>query len=223
MLGAIRPDDWNLPLFLHMLGAMVAGRRARARGRSRWHRRAGATPRPACGSAYRSLLLGAIPGWIVMRLAAQWIADKEGLDDLDEPPAWVDIGFITSEPTLLLLIAATVCAGIAARRAREGGRALRRPEHGRAGARVHHPARLRAGDLGDEHEAGLRAPSCASSSARTAASASDAAWDSDSCWCSQAEVDAEALAELTGGGGDCLCPACLPLAEPASGAPHTAA
>ena len=47
--------------------------------------------------------------------------------------------------------------------------------------------------------------------------------DSDSCWCSQAEVDAAALAELTAGGGDCLCPACLPLAEPASGAPHTAA
>ena len=36
----------------------------------------------------------------------------------------MDIGFVTSEPTLLLLIAATVCAGIAARRAREGGRAF---------------------------------------------------------------------------------------------------
>jgi hypothetical protein len=72
--------------------------------------------------AYRSLLLVAIPAWIVMRVTAQWIASKEGLDDLDEPPAWVDIGFLTSEPTLLLLIAATVCAGIAARRAREGGR-----------------------------------------------------------------------------------------------------
>ena len=56
--------------------------------------------------------------------AAQWIADKEGFADLEEPPAWIDIGFITSEPTLLLLIAATVCAGIAARRAREGSRAF---------------------------------------------------------------------------------------------------
>jgi hypothetical protein len=36
----------------------------------------------------------------------------------------VDIGFITSEPTLLLLIAATICAGIAARRSREGGRSF---------------------------------------------------------------------------------------------------
>ena len=72
--------------------------------------------------AYRSLLLGVIPSWIVMRVGASGSRSKEGLDDLDQPPAWVDIGFLTSEPTLLLLIIATVCAGMAARRAREGGR-----------------------------------------------------------------------------------------------------
>ena len=123
VLGTIRPDDWNLPLFLHVLGAMtlvgalvlVVASLAFARGGD-----------AAVGLrlAYRSLLFAVIPSWIVMRLAAQWIASKEGLDDLDEPPAWIDIGFITSEPTLLLLIAATVCAGVAARRAREGGRAF---------------------------------------------------------------------------------------------------
>jgi len=120
LLASIRPDDWNLPLFLHILGAMtlvgslvlVVVSLASARG---------GDSAAALRLGYRSLLLGAIPSWIVMRLAAQWIASKEGLDDLDEPPAWVDIGFMTSEPTLLLLIAATVCAGIAARRAREGG------------------------------------------------------------------------------------------------------
>ena len=123
LLGSIRPDDWNLPLFLHILGAMtlvgalalVVLSLASARG---------ADSAAGLRVAYRALLLAAIPSWIVMRLSAQWIADKEGLTDLDEPPAWVDIGFVTSEPTLLLLIAATVCAGIAARRAREGGRAF---------------------------------------------------------------------------------------------------
>jgi hypothetical protein len=120
LLAAIRPDDWNLPLFLHVLGAMtlvgslvlvvlslVSARRGDSAVGLRF--------------AYRSLLLGVIPSWILMRIGAQWIASKEGLDDLDEPPAWVDIGFLTSEPTLLLLIVATVCAGMAARRAREGG------------------------------------------------------------------------------------------------------
>ena len=123
LLGAIRPDDWNLPLFLHVLGAMtlvgalvlVVTSLASARGGD-----------SAVGLrlAYRSLLFAAIPGWILMRVSAQWIASKEGLDDLDDPPAWVDIGFITSEPTLLLLIVGTVCAGIAARRARTGGRSF---------------------------------------------------------------------------------------------------
>jgi hypothetical protein len=121
LFGAIRPEDWNLPLFLHILGAMalvgalvlVVASLAFARGGD-----------SAAGLrlAYRSMLFAVIPSWIVMRLSAQWIASKEGLDDLDEPPAWIDIGFMTSEPTLLLLIIATVCAGIAARRAREGGR-----------------------------------------------------------------------------------------------------
>ena len=123
LLAAIRPDDWNLPLFLHILSAMtlvgalvlVVVSLASARG---------GDSAAALRLGYRSLLLAAIPGWIVMRASAQWITSKEGLDDLEEPPAWVDIGFITSEPTFILLIVATVCAGIAARRARQDGRSF---------------------------------------------------------------------------------------------------
>ncbi len=123
VLGAIRPDDWNLPLFLHVLGAMVLVGALVLVVLSLASARGGDSA-PGLRLAYRSLLLAAIPAWIVMRLGAQWIADKEGLADLDEPPAWIDIGFLTSEPTLLLLIAATVCARVASRRAREGGRAF---------------------------------------------------------------------------------------------------
>jgi hypothetical protein len=116
-LAAIRPDDWNFPLFLHVLGAMVLfGAVVLAvvsvAGNSQAGLRLG----------FRSLLIGAIPAWIAMRLSAQWIGSKENLleDDVDVP-AWVDIGFITSEASVLLLVAATVCAGIAARRGRGGG------------------------------------------------------------------------------------------------------
>ena len=113
VLAAIRPDSWGLPLFLHILGAMVlvgslvlvlvalAGRDMRL--------------------GYRSLLLGVVPGWIVMRGAAEWIADKEGLNDVKPTPKWLDIGFSIADPLLLLIIIATVCAGIAARRQRRGG------------------------------------------------------------------------------------------------------
>jgi hypothetical protein len=113
VLAAIRPDAWNLPLFVHILGAMVlvgavvlvlvalAGRDIRL--------------------GFRSLLLGVIPGWIVMRGAAEWIAEKEHVNDLKPVPKWVDVGYSVADPMLLLIIVATVCAGIAARRQRTGG------------------------------------------------------------------------------------------------------
>jgi hypothetical protein len=113
VLAIIRPDSWGLPLFLHILGAMLlvgalvlvlvalAGRDVRL--------------------GYRALLLGVVPGWIVMRGAAEWIAEKEHVNDLDPTPSWVDIGYSVADPLLLLIIISTVCAGIAARRQRTGG------------------------------------------------------------------------------------------------------
>jgi hypothetical protein len=113
LLAAIRPDDWNLALFVHILGAMVlVGSLALV---------ATSVAADNLRLGYRTLLVAVIPSWIVMRVSAQWILSKEGLDDVDPPPSWVDIGFITSEGSFVLLIAATVCAGIAARRARGGG------------------------------------------------------------------------------------------------------
>jgi hypothetical protein len=113
LIAAIRPDDWDFPLFLHVLSAMVlvgalvlavtsaAGENARL--------------------AFRSLLFAAIPSWIAMRVSAQWILSEENLDEVDPEPAWIGIGFITSESTLLLIVAATICAWRAARRERGGG------------------------------------------------------------------------------------------------------
>jgi hypothetical protein len=119
LIAAIRPDEWNFPLFLHVLSAgvlfgavVLAVVSVAGAGDSRAGIRLG----------YRSLLIGAIPAWIAMRLTAQWIADEEGwLEENVEAPAWIDIGFATSEGSLLFLVAATVCSGIAARRERAGG------------------------------------------------------------------------------------------------------
>jgi hypothetical protein len=113
LLAAIRPDDWNIALFVHLLGGMVL---------------VGSLVLVVTQVAadnlrlgFRTLLVAVIPSWIVMRVGAQWIASKEHVDDLDPSPAWVGIGYSTSEGSLLLLLIATVCAGIAARRARGGG------------------------------------------------------------------------------------------------------
>jgi hypothetical protein len=113
VLAAIRPDDWNIALFVHILGAMVlvgslglvlvalAGRDLRL--------------------GYRALLLGVLPGWIVMRGGGEWIAEKENVNDLDPVPSWIDTGYSVADPMLLLIIISTVCAGLAVRRQRRDG------------------------------------------------------------------------------------------------------
>jgi hypothetical protein len=117
MLAAIRPDEWNFPLFIHVLSAMVLFGAVMLAAVS-----VGANSQAGLRLGFRSLLIGAIPAWIAMRLSAQWIASEENLLEEDvDVPAWVDIGFITSEGSLVVLIAGTVCAGIAARRGRGGG------------------------------------------------------------------------------------------------------
>lgn len=115
----IRPDSWEFPLLLHVLGAMLlVGTLVLAASALVLARRDGSAAMLRLG--YRSLLIGALPAWIVMRVGAEWVADKEGLTG-DEVPSWVDIGYSVSEPGLLLLLIATVLAGLALRRAGRAG------------------------------------------------------------------------------------------------------
>jgi hypothetical protein len=117
MLAAIRPDDWDLPLFLHVLvamllvGGLLTGGTALAiaRGQVRLLR-----------LGYFSLLVLALPGWILMRAAAEWIYDKQGFTG-DDDPAWVGIGFITAEGGGVLLLIALILGGFGVRRVGRGG------------------------------------------------------------------------------------------------------
>jgi hypothetical protein len=112
-----RPDSWDLPLFVHILSAMTlvgATTLAAVSLAGAW--RSGSLALTRLG--YRTLLLGVIPAWIAMRLSAEWIVDKEGLEEADL--AWIDIGFMAAEPVFLLVIIATVLAGLAMRRAGRG-------------------------------------------------------------------------------------------------------
>ena len=121
MLAAMRPDSWNFPLFLHVLGAMVlvggvlvsSAAVLTSRGDARLLR-----------IGYLSLLAVALPGYILMRIGAQWIYAKEGLDDEPVDRAWVGIGFITADIGALLLLIALILGGIGLRRARSGGTGL---------------------------------------------------------------------------------------------------
>jgi uncharacterized membrane protein YeaQ/YmgE (transglycosylase-associated protein family) len=111
-LAIIRPDDWNLPLFLHVLSALVLiGAVALVLIWLAGAWRAGSAPNTRL--AFRTLLWAVIPAWIVMRLTAEWLLDKQGLEDAELD--WIEIGFITAEPTFVLLLIATVIAGLRAR------------------------------------------------------------------------------------------------------------
>jgi hypothetical protein len=108
----------DVPFFLHVLGAMVLVGALLLSATAL----AGAWRGEDAGAlrlGYRSLLLAALPSWLVMRVAAQWLLDEGGYD---EEQAWVGIGFATSEVSFLLLVAATVLTGISVRRAQGGGR-----------------------------------------------------------------------------------------------------
>lgn len=109
VLATLRPDNYDLSLFVHVLGAtalvgaltatlILAGSSAQAQ------------------VTFRTLLWAAVPAWVVMRVGAELIVSKPAYDDED---TWIGIGYMTSELSALLIIAATIVAGLAARR---GGR-----------------------------------------------------------------------------------------------------
>ena len=118
VLAALRVE--GLPIFLHILGAMVLVGSLLLAGTvlaGVW--RDGSVDRTRF--AYRTLLIAVIPSWLVTRVFAQVVADKPAFE-ADEEKAWIGIGYMTTEVGLLLLIGATVAAGVGSRRAlRDGG------------------------------------------------------------------------------------------------------
>jgi hypothetical protein len=113
MLALVRPDSWNLPLFLHVLGAtltfgtattvMVLGF-AGVRG----DREQAAWLRSLTFWISFGIL---VPAFILMRGSALWILDKEFPGGHE--PGWVDVGFIVSEPGALLVIVMVILAWLA--------------------------------------------------------------------------------------------------------------
>ena len=118
VLALVRPDSWNFPLFVHVLGAMIliggllagAASLGFARGEVRFLR-----------LGYWSLLAVSLPGWLIMRAGAEWIADKEGFNAKGAlEPDWLTIGRIVADGGALLLVIALIVGGMGASRMRKG-------------------------------------------------------------------------------------------------------
>ncbi|HJR95846.1 MAG TPA: hypothetical protein VJ807_10465 [Gaiellaceae bacterium] len=117
LLAVSRPTEWNLPLFVHVLGAMIlvgglltgASVLAFARGDARFLR-----------LGYWTLAAVALPGWVVMFLGANWIYSEEGWDDVDDEPAWLGLGWTIAMLGALLVLIALIVGGVGVRRLRDG-------------------------------------------------------------------------------------------------------
>jgi len=118
VLAVIRPDSWNFPLFLHVLGAMIlvgglltgASSLGFARGDVRFLR-----------LGYWSLLAVSLPGWILMRAGGEWIASKEGLTKSGvNSPTWLDIGVLLADLGGLILLISLIVGGVGVYRLRKG-------------------------------------------------------------------------------------------------------
>jgi hypothetical protein len=108
MLALLRPDSWDFPLFLHVLGAIILVG-------------ALATTAIAAGRSHGSLLLRRVafgtlvalvlPAWVLMRFAGQWSDSKEPLEG-----TWLDIGYVVGDVGLVVLLVTTIVGWWSTRR-----------------------------------------------------------------------------------------------------------
>ena len=119
MIALLRPDAWDFPLFLHVLGAVllvggvasvtlvsIAGLR---------------TPEHAVllrTLAFRTTLVLVWPAYILMRAGAQWIYSKEDLHP--DFPTWIAVGVTVGDGGIAVLLVLTLLGWLALRRTRVG-------------------------------------------------------------------------------------------------------
>jgi hypothetical protein len=118
LLAAIRPDDQSFALLLHLVGATVAFGALLASATSLLLARG--EPR-LLRLGYYSLLLVALPGWILMRLAGEWLYRLQDWNNLPvqiDQPAWLGIGHVVADWGGLLFLLALAIGGLGIHRLR---------------------------------------------------------------------------------------------------------
>jgi len=66
--------------------------------------------------AFTIMLAGVWPSYILMRVGAQWVLSREGLDE--NTPGWVGVGFLVSDAGIVVLLVLTLLGWLGRRRPR---------------------------------------------------------------------------------------------------------
>ena len=119
MLASIRPDSWNFPLLLHVLGAMVLVGTVAAGVVAELASARADEPTFLRRLAFRIFLLGALPAYIVMRIGAEWLHSKE-FSGSSSDPAWIGIGRGVADAGGLVFLIALILSGLAAKKSSGG-------------------------------------------------------------------------------------------------------
>jgi hypothetical protein len=127
VLAAIRPDEVNFPLLLHVLGAMLLVGALFAVGVAILAARRRSDEAESVGLTrfgLWTLIAGVLPSYVLMRIGAQWTASEENLSD-DLELTWLEIGYITADVGALLILISIILSVIGLRGLRSGrGRGL---------------------------------------------------------------------------------------------------
>jgi hypothetical protein len=114
LLAATRPHSWEVPLFLHVAGAAVFFGAVAVATVAQLTATKAAEPELLRRAAFRSMLIVGIPAYVVFRIGAEWIRNKEIGDA--EDPNWVGIGYGVADIGLVIFVIALILTGIAVRK-----------------------------------------------------------------------------------------------------------
>jgi hypothetical protein len=113
VIALVRPGEWNLPLFLHVLGAialfgsvatvaLVSLAAEREPGQTAFGRKL----------SFVTMFAVVWPSFLAMRVGAQWIYDKE---DISGFPGWVAVGAVVGDGGILVMLGLTLLCWLALR------------------------------------------------------------------------------------------------------------
>jgi hypothetical protein len=109
-VAILRPDSWDLPLFLHVLGAIaLVGAVAATCTLAAWSQRWPFLRR----ITLLTMVLVVIPAWLLMWLPGQWVDSRSSIGD---GKGWLDVGFIVGDAGVVFVILACIFAWLGTRR-----------------------------------------------------------------------------------------------------------